>query len=272
LKTLFTAFYKRNLAFFKLAVVSNLEYRANFFMDAIMQPTITAGIEVVLWFAIFSGTQTTQIAGFGQEYYLAYAFWAAFISRITSNWMYEHRMINEVESGNLNTILTRPVTFFEYYLSQFMGYKVVTTLTSFIVPVVVLSAFNLPLHLDRLPIVLVLVFYYLIFVHLLSFIVSCLAFWFTRVSGLSVAKNLALWLFSGELMPLDLIPEPARSFILKLPFANAVYIPVGYLTGRIDQQMLVQGFVSTTAGIAVMGGLAYVLWKQGLKQYSGTGA
>lgn len=269
---LFANFLRRNLAFFKLAVLSNLEYRLNFFVDAIAQPLITSLIELTVWFALFKGNELTQINGFKLEAYLAYAIWGAFMARITSTWMYEFRMIEEIDSGSINSLLTRPLSFFEYYMSQFMGYKITTTLISFIVPIATCYFFDFQVVWSRLLPALLLVFYYLFLVQTLSFIFASFSFFLNRSTSLTVAKNLGIWLLSGELVPLDLLPENITKFLLLLPFSNAVYVPVGYLTGRVSQEVFFYGFVNTTLGLVILGLVARLIWRQGLSQYSGTGA
>ncbi len=270
------SFFRRNWAFCKLAIVTNLEYRLNYLIDAIASPLITAGVEVAFWTAIFTTAQFSSsqetIGGFGLKNYLSYAIWASFIARISVNWMYEFRMIEEVESGSLNTLLVRPMNFFEYYLSQFLGYKIVTILLSLTVPLVVTILLELPMIWSHLLPAILLAIYYLIFLYILSFIVVTFSFHLTRVQGISVAKNLALWIFSGELLPLDIFPEPYKSWFLFLPFSNGVFVPVAYLTGRVDETALWLGLKSISLGIIVLGLLAVPLWKLGLRQYVGTGA
>lgn len=233
---------------------------------------MTALIELTLWIAIFASADSNMIAGFSKESYLAYVLWAAFVTRITTNWMYEHRMIEEIESGSINSLIVRPMSFFEYYLSQLLGYKLITTAFSFVVPFIVIKLMDLPTDLSRLPLALLLICYYLILVHTLSFFVATFAFQLNRVYSLTVAKNLALWLFTGELFPLDILPEPFKSFLINLPFANAVYVPVGYVTGRIPLEVVWNGFLSNTYGLIVIGSLAALMWKWGISKYSGTGA
>lgn len=265
-------FWRRNRAFFKLAVVSNLEYRINYLTDAIFQPLAAALIEICLWYSIFKVSGVTEIMGFSLDYYLAYILWATFVGRISTNWMYEFRMIEEIETGSINGLLSRPFSFFEYYLAQFFGYKVVTTAVSMIVPFLAISFFKLPTDWSRAPLAFALVLYYLIFVHLLSFFICTFAFHLTKVSAITTAKNLGLWLLSGELLPLDIMPEPFRSAFISLPFANAVFIPVGYLTGRFELDVLWKGFFSCTVGILILMPACWIFWKRSLQTYVGTGA
>ncbi len=233
---------------------------------------ITGLIELTLWLAIFATSGAATIGGFSKEYYLSYVLWTAFISRITTSWMYESKMIEEIDSGSINGLLVRPMSFFEYYLSQLMGYKVISTATSLVVPFVIGYFMDFPVIWQRIPATLALIFYYLILVHVISFGISSIAFHLNKIYSLTVAKNLGLWLLSGELFPLDLLPEPWKSLILNLPFCNAVYIPVSYLTGRAGPELLMHGFYTNTIGLVVIGGLSYGMWKWGVSKYAGTGA
>ncbi len=225
-----------------------------------------------MWIAIFAAASTDTIAGFTKDYYLAYVLWTAFVTRITTNWMYESRMIEDVDTGTLNSLLVRPMSFYEYYLSQLLGYKLVTTASSFLVPIALIWWMDLPTDLTRLPLALLLIVYYLILVHTMSFLVACCAFHLNRVHSLTVAKNLALWLFTGELFPLDILPEPYKSWLLNLPFANAVYIPVGYITGRFSEDLVWHGFLTNTYGLAIASLAALFFWKWGISKYAGQGA
>lgn len=272
MKTLFTAFWRRNLALAKLGIVTNLEYRFNFVIDAFIQPILTVGIETLLWVAIFKTAEAGLIGGFARESYLAYAVWAPFLGRIAISWMYESMMVEEVVSGSINTILSRPISFFEYYMSQTLGYKVVTTLFSMLAPLLATYIFDLPIHYSRLPIALALVVYYIFLVHTMSFLVSTLGFYLTRVRSFTLLKNLTLLLLGGELVPIDLMPKGLADFLLNLPFSSGVYVPLAYISGRAESDLMLKGFFNVTWGLALGGLASYWMWTRGVKQYTGTGA
>ncbi len=222
--------------------------------------------------AILAGMGLETLGGFGREYYLAYAIWANFVGRVTINWMYEFTMLEDIDLGRVNSILVRPISFYEFYLSQFMGYKVMVGMVSFLVPLFVCFLFSAPLHVDRLPAMIGLILFYLVFVHTLSFCVACLGFFINRAYSFISLKNIAIWVLSGELVPLDLFPEPLKSTLIASPFAAGVYIPVGFITGRFGYELLLQGFMSVAAGILVMGLFAAWIWRTGVRAYTGTGA
>ena len=244
----------------------------NFIVDALVQPVITASIEAMLWSAIIAGIAGQTLGGFGREYYLGYALWANFLGRVTTNWMYEFNMHSDIETGQINSILMRPISFYGYYLAQFMGYKVFVAACSFMIPITACWMIGASMNVARLPLVLLLVIYFLVFVHTLSFCVACMTFFINRASSLTGIKNITMWILAGELIPLDLYPEPFRSWLIYLPFSAGVYIPVGYITGRFGSEVVWQSFASVTVGLVVVGALAKIMWRRGLQAYTGTGA
>lgn len=193
-------------------------------------------------------------------------------SRITTNWMYEFRMIEDVSSGMINSLLVRPVSFYEYYLSQLLGYKFITTVISLTIPIAVCYYFNLPLIYSRLPLAILLGMYFLILIHTIGYFISGIAFHFTKISAITVAKNLLFWILMGELFPLDMLPLNIKNLFIALPFSSGVFIPVGYVIGRVEIDLVYQGFISITVGTIVLGIISKMFWNYSLKEYTGTGA
>ncbi len=256
----------------KLAMLSNLEYRFNFILDACVQPIISTSIDIMFWTSLFTLMGKDSFAGYGLKSYLGYLLWATFFSRISSNWMYEFRMIREIESGAINSILTRPFTFYEFYCGQFLGYKFLTAGVSFLIPLCIGFWWDFSIQHERLPFVLIMLVYNLFFIYSMSFLVSSLGFLFTKVNALTYSKNLILFLLSGEMFPLDLFPENVKNILIHLPFAAGCYIPVGYLTGRVSNDLFFSTFLSITIGMIAVMGVAILIWRAGVQRYSGTGA
>lgn len=268
----FATFWKQNIGCARLAIQHELEYRFNLLTDTVFQPLIVAAIEVTIWWAICETIGTATIGGYSRESYLTYALWSAFFARIYMNWLYEGKMLGEIYSGSVNTILVRPISFFRFYLAQFLGYKAMTGGISLLVPCLIVAFVPTTTIFERLPLALCLLGYFLIMVHTIAFLVSSFGFFYNRVHAISVAKNITLWMLSGELFPLDLAGEPYRSILVNLPFAAGAYVPIGYLTGRVEAEQVYRSFGSVTIGIAVFGLAGALLWRAGLKRYAGTGA
>ena len=57
-----------------------------------------------------------------------------------------------------------------------------------------------------------------------------------------------------------------------LPFSSGVYIPLAYITGRAEIDLLFQGFKNVSIGLIIAGTFSYFFWRRGLQEYTGTGA
>lgn len=260
------------LACAKLAIQQQFEYRFNLFSDTVIQPLIVGLVELTLWTAFFKSTGQQQISGFQKESYLAYALTSAFMARIATSWMYEFIMIETIETGTVNSVLVRPISFFKFFLGQLMGYKLLTVGISALFPFLICRWLDLPFIWYRLPMAISLILYYLILIHTIGVAIASLGFFFNRIHHITVAKNITLWMLTGEFFPLDIAPEPFRTALLASPFSSAVFRPVGYLTGRLELDAIAIGFLSVTIGLFVFGFIAHWLFEKGCEKYSGSGA
>lgn len=272
MKKLLNDFWRKTWASAKLALQSQLEYRFNAAVDWAINPLLTTLVELFVWSRMFSAMGVETLGGFGQSSYLSYMTWSIFFSRASANWTYEFRMIQEIESGSINAILVRPIHFYEFYLGQFLGYKIGTIVFSFWIPLVLSLFWAGDLDMSRLVPTLLLLFVYILFSHTFSFLISACAFHFTKVSSLSVTKNIIVWVASGELFPMDILPPTLKVITSYLPFSAGCFVPVGFLIHRLGWPEFLQGLWVTLVWTVIIGALGSWVWKRGLLNYAGTGA
>jgi ABC-2 type transport system permease protein len=228
-------------------------------------------VEAAFWTGLIEASGSQRLAGFSVPDYLGYFLWPV-LQLGSVNWHFERSMISEINSGAVNALLLRPSSFYEYHLGQLLGQKLITV--AVMTPVIFLIAWvwKLPFYAERLPAALLMGLCYLVLLFSLHFAVASMAFFFDHVYSLNNTKNMILWFLTGELMPLDLLPSPMREIVTALPFSCGIYRPAAYLSGRITTEVFMQGFLSLAAGGIFFGLLARVVWRQGLRRYSGTGA
>jgi len=228
-------------------------------------------IEVAFWTGLIEASGNELLAGFPARYYLGY-FLYTILQLGSMNWRLERAMIAEINSGAVNALLLRPSSFFEYHMGQLLGQKLITALVMLPVISFIAWVWDLPFHAERLPMVFLMGVCYVILLFSLHFAVASMAFFFDNVYSLNNTKNMLIWIFTGELIPLDLLPSSIREWVIALPFSCGIYLPAAYLSGRIGTDAFMRGFVSLAVGGVVFGLLARLVWKQGLRRYSGTGA
>jgi len=267
----YVAFLKQNLAYIKLGILAKTQSPLNLAVGVILLPAIVFGVECAFWMGIFQASGQPSIGGFPAAQYVAYLLWLI-LQLGSPNWRYERMMIMEINSGAVNAFLVRPVSFFGYHLGQLLGHKLMTVIV--MLPVVIWIAWwwQLPVHFERLIPALVLGFCYLVMIHILNFSIASMAFFFDHVYSFNTTKNMIIWFLVGELLPLDLLPSPISEWVIALPFSSGIYIPAAYISGRISHEVFLRGFVSVALGCIVFGCVARLIWRRGLRIYSGTGA
>jgi ABC-2 type transport system permease protein len=96
------------------------------------------------------------------------------------------------------------------------------------------------------------------------------AFWTERASALENFWFLFYLFLSGLIAPLDVFPEPMRIIVMFTPFPYLIAFPASLLVGLpVD---VGRGFVSMLGWILIFLGANRLLWRIGLKRYSGMGA
>lgn len=267
----FVSFLKKNLACIKLGIRTRVTYPIDFFIGIVIIPICYFLVEAAFWTGVIQTSGNQLLGGFPLRYYLGYFLWLM-LQLGAVNWRFERAMISDINTGAVNALLLRPSSFYEYYLGQLIGQKVMVVLA--MTPVVFLIAWtwNLPLIPERLPLALLMGFSYVILLFSLHFAVASMAFFFDHVYSLNNTKNMLIWFLTGELMPLDLLPSPIREIVIALPFSCGNYLPAAYLSGRITTEVFMRGFISLAIGGIVFGLIARFVWQRGLRSYSGTGA
>lgn len=96
------------------------------------------------------------------------------------------------------------------------------------------------------------------------------AFWTERANAIENFWFLFYLFLSGMIAPLEVFPEPLRAVVLCTPFPYMIDFPVSLLVGLpVD---ISRGFWSMIGWILLFLGLNRLLWRRGLKRYSGMGA
>jgi ABC-2 type transport system permease protein len=103
-------------------------------------------------------------------------------------------------------------------------------------------------------------------------IITCMAFWTTRVYALNEFYNALLVLFSGLFVPLDLLPTLVQRIALFLPFQLRIYFPIQLILGRLSPDEIARNFALDLVWFLVALVLFQLVWRAGVKRFSAVGA
>jgi ABC-2 type transport system permease protein len=107
---------------------------------------------------------------------------------------------------------------------------------------------------------------------LLGATLTCVAFWTTRVWSLSEFYWALVVLFSGQFVPLDLMPPIIQAVARYLPFAMFKYYPIQMILGRLSPAETARTYTTGIIWLIAAWLLFNWAWQAGVKRFSAVGA
>ena len=108
--------------------------------------------------------------------------------------------------------------------------------------------------------------------YLLSAAITALAFWTTRVYSINEFYYALILLFSGQFVPLTLMPKLIQDIAQYLPFQLLIYYPIQLILGKLSPAQILQGYVTGAIWLMISILLFTRIWRNGVKRFSAVGA
>ncbi len=245
-----------------------LQYRTFFFVLAFgwMIPPL---VSLFVWQA---AAEEGALASFNRSEFAAYYLALVLANQLTyaqANWT----LGDVIREGSLSPWLMRPGPALFHVLSSEVAGKVVTMI--FVLPVAALLSVGLQpeLHTGLVEILLALVA--LLLAWALRFTWGCtlalLAFWTSRANALLTLQEALVFLLSGSVAPVALLPGGLQRMAQALPFRYMVGFPVEVLVGKLTAGELAAGLAVQVAWLLAAMGLCRLAWVSGLRRYTAIG-
>lgn len=107
---------------------------------------------------------------------------------------------------------------------------------------------------------------------LLGAVITCVAFWTTRVYSIAEFYWAFVILFSGQFVPLDLMPPFIQQIAQFLPFQLLKYFPIQLILGKLPPEIILRDFAMGVGWLVIAIVLFQSVWRAGLKRFSAVGA
>jgi ABC-2 type transport system permease protein len=248
------------------------QYRANLIMY-LLYWLVSPIIYLAVWTSIASSKGSVN--GMTVNDFTTYYLTLLIVDQITSN-IVIHTFAYKIQDGTLSAELVRPIhPMLTNALVNNIAFKVLTIL-GFIPIWIVLYFLYKPDFSSVTPANILLSIPAMIigfFVgFLLSATITALAFWTTRVYSIHEFYYALALLFSGQFVPLPLMPPVIQEVARYLPFQLLIYFPVELILGNLTQAQIIQGFASGIFWLAASILAFNAIWRNGIKRYSAVGA
>jgi len=248
------------------------QYRANLLMY-LLYWLVSPIIYLAVWTSI--ANQKGSVNGFTANDFIAYYMVLLICDQVTSN-IVIHTFGYKIQDGTLSGELVRPIhPMLTNGLVSNIAFKALTMMG--LTPIWIIlyflykpdfSGMSLSNMLLAVP-AMILAFF---IGYLLSASITSLAFWTTRVYSIHEFYFALILLFSGQFVPLTLMPKVVQDIAQYLPFQLLIYYPIQLILGKLSAQQIAQGYVMSLIWLGISGLLFYLVWRNGVKRYSAVGA
>jgi ABC-2 type transport system permease protein len=248
------------------------QYRANLLMY-LLYGLVSPIVFLSVWRAV--AQSQGEVGGLTANDFTTYYLTLLLVENLTSEitiWILAHK----IQDGTLSGELLRPIhPVLVNNLITNLGHKVLNFIV--LIPIWLLlvlvfqpdfSAVRLENVLIALPIIMIS----FLINFLLGAIITCVAFWTTRVYSLSEFLFGFVMLLGGTFVPLDLLPGLAQNIARLLPFQLFVYFPIQLILGRLSPDALGFNILMQFVWLVVTFAGFRFIWREGLKRFSAVGA
>jgi ABC-2 type transport system permease protein len=248
------------------------QYRANLIMY-LLYWLVSPVIYLAVWTSI--ANSKGAVNGFTANDFITYYMTLLIVDQITSN-ITLHIFAYKVQDGSLSSELIRPIhPMLTNTLVNNIAFKALTIMG--LVPVWIILFFLFKPDFSgvtwqgiALSIPAMLLGFFVAF--LLSGAITSVAFWTTRVWSISEFYFAVFLLFSGQFVPLKLMPTIIQEIARYLPFQFSMYYPIQLILGKLSTVEIIHGFVIGTVWLVISIFLFNWVWREGVKRYSAVGA
>jgi len=265
--------WKKYIKIVFVGIQSALEYRMDTFL-LLISCFFPILIQIFMWTALFEASEQTVLFNYTYSQMLLYVILATIISKIISA-DYCSVVAEDIKSGELSKYLIKPVNYFSYIACKFMGDKIINISVLIFISVIVLTIFIL-LHdfiitISALFLFVVATFMAMVLKFMISYLISCISFWFTESDGILLAMNVVGLVISGAYFPLDIFGPEVVSVLRILPFYYTIYFSVNIFTGVLSISDIMFGLLLQLTWIIILRLCIMRIWSKGLRLYIAVG-
>ena len=262
----------------RIALEERLVYRGDFALGTLMRflPIIT---QIFLWWAVFESVRNdggSDIVGYRFEDMVAYYLLTMVTRAFSSMPGLASGIALQVRNGEIKKFLIQPIDMVGFLLLNRIAHKLAYYSVA-LLPFALVFFLCRRFFLDGWPDAWTMSAYVLslIMAFLLGFFlemsIGLIAFWFLEVTSLLFVTMLFNFFLSGHMFPLDMLPEPWGQIVDLLPFKYLAYFPAAVFLGKVTGPELVKGLCMQAAWLVFFIVTSRLMFRWGVKRYSGFG-
>jgi ABC-2 type transport system permease protein len=264
---------KKYLTVFNLGLQNTFVYRWNYFLRAVFGLIPLAGT-VFLWRAIFRESHG-GMRGYDYGSMIYYYLLMILVSNLVTPTEDEWQIASDIREGQINSFLTKPLSYLGYRFSIFLSGRLVYTAVTIAPIALIFFWFREYVTFPAALLTYVCAFASLLMAALIQFFITyslaMMAFWILEISTIVFIVYSFEYFLGGQMFPVDIMPPAIQAAMKWLPFYYELFCPIAIFLGRLRGAEMIEALVIQTGWVLATFGAAHLMWKRGLGHYQAVG-
>ncbi len=261
------------LSVFKLGLQNTFVYRWNYFLRAVFGLIPLAGT-VFLWRAVFR-ERGGGMQGYDYGSMIYYYLLMILVSNLVTPTEDEWQIASDIREGQINSFLTKPLSYLAYRFSIFLSGRLVYTIITLPPIALIFFYFRDFITLPTNPLAYFCAFISLLMAAMIQFFITysiaMMAFWILEISTIVFIIYSFEYFLGGQMFPVDIMPAGFQTALKWLPFYYELFCPIAIFLERLKGAAMFQALVIQFGWLLVSLGAARLMWKRGLGHYQAVG-
>src|SRR5438094_1385350 len=227
---------------FNIGLQNTFVYRWNYFLRALFGLIPLAGT-VFLWRAIFK-ERGGSLHGYDYGSMIYYYLLTILVSNLVMPTEDEWQIAADIREGQINSLLTKPMSYLAYRFSIFMSGRLVYTFVTLPPIALIFLYFRDYLALPDHALTYVYACISLAMAALMQFFITyslaMMAFWILEISTIVFIVYSFEYFLGGQMFPIDIMPNGVQAVMKWLPFYYELFCPIAIFLGRLQGAQLAE--------------------------------
>src|SRR3954468_9254852 len=258
---------------FNIGLQNTFVYRWNYFLRALFGLIPLAGT-VFLWRAVFK-EKGGGLHGYDYGSMIYYYLLTLLVSNLVTPTEDEWQIASDIREGQINSFLTKPLSYLGYRLSIFLSGRLVFTAVTLPPIALIFLYFRHYIVLPRDPAVYFYATLSTVMAAFMQFFITyalaMMAFWILEISTIVFIVYSFEYFLGGQMFPVDIMPAGIQATLKWLPFYYELFCPIAIFMERLRGAEMVQALAIQSGWVLMMWGAAELMWKRGLGHYQAVG-
>jgi ABC-2 type transport system permease protein len=265
--------FAKYISVFNTGLQNTFVYRWNYFLRALFGLIPLAGT-VFLWRAVFN-ERGGSLHGYDYGSMIYYYLLTIFVSNLVTPAEDEWQIAADIREGQINSFLTKPVSYLGYRFSIFLSGRLVYTFVT-LPPIALIFLYYRqyivpPEHAMTYVYAGISMLMAAFMQFFITYSLAMMAFWILEISTIVFIVYSFEYFLGGQMFPIDIMPAGVQAVMKWLPFYYELFCPVAIFLERLKGPALFEALAIQAGWMFLMLGAAHAMWKRGLGHYQAVG-